>query len=917
MNNSASGREVAEKFLSTNRHLFDLLSMVEHPAWCFVIDTGQVLLGNTAAAAIELMTGVNWFDHIIDQDRQLIGDIASGPSQERILKVEIKFREVASAFNIRFRVCSDAGQLPDSLPVAIAIASPVAEQASVTSVRTASSRFKSLVENLPLSVFHKDGKGRIIFANERFCDEAGLPLDQLIGKTDADLFEGERAKKYQKDDQWVMRTRQSLRDVEAHPADERVFVETIKAPITDDQGKLIGVQGMFWDVTDRKLAEEALRQAKEIAEAANQAKSEFLANVSHEIRTPMNGIIGMTDLLLDTVEDAGDREYLKLIQFSADSLLSLINNILDFSKIEAGKVELEAQRFDLRECIGDTLRSLGLRAHDKGLELFAYFSVDTPTEIIGDLVRLRQIVVNLVSNAIKFTSDGQVELSICTEPITRGIDTADNLVRLNFAVTDSGIGIPADKQKRIFEEFEQADASTTRQYGGTGLGLAISSRLVGLMGGVLSVNSEPGQGTTFDFSIDVEVDSRPLSSESTSQGLAGKLALFVLKSPALGKNFVRRLSQLGMHAIAVDSVRAAMDSLVSYTSSGQPFDLVFTDIQLDDGDAVKLAKKIRNNDRLKSIRIVFLANTNSENVKDARASLGIDHQLLKPVKDNDLSKCINLLIDGADEGNSVEHRSAESFVVAKECLNILVAEDNKVNQKLMSALLVRAGHKAVVAENGIVAVKLFQDRPFDLILMDVQMPEMDGFDATYEIRKLQADSGSRIPIVALTAHASPADRNRCLAAGMDEYLSKPVRAKNLNEMIDRMTGRDTTVSHAKTDDSRPRVKVVDWAAAFETVGGDQDLLKELMNVFVKDRDSLVGDLKQAIESKNIKEVRLGAHSLRGSLRHLGVATASRLAGAIEELASADAKLDGVEPLFRDFSQSVEDAVIEIKKFLGQ
>jgi signal transduction histidine kinase len=261
------------------------------------------------------------------------------------------------------------------------------------------------------------------------------------------LFEAERAKKYQKDDQWVMRTRQSLRDIEAHPLDERVFVETTKAPITGDDGKLIGVQGMFWDVTDRKLAEEALRQAKEIAEAASQAKSDFLANVSHEIRTPMNGIIGMTDLLLNTIEDPSDREHLKLIQLSADSLLSLINNILDFSKIESGKIELESQRFDLRECIGDTLRSLGLRAHDKGLELFACFSKDTPTEIIGDVVRLRQIIVNLVSNAIKFTSQGQVELSVCNQPITRGIGEADNLVRLSFAVTDSGF---RQKNKKEF-----------------------------------------------------------------------------------------------------------------------------------------------------------------------------------------------------------------------------------------------------------------------------------------------------------------------------------------------------------------------------------------------------------------------------------------------------------------------------------
>lgn len=918
MNNSSNGQDQAKKFLNTNRYLFDLLNMVEQPAWCFDVDTGLILLGNTAAAAIELMTGGNWFDRTTEQGRRQLGDVTSWQLPERTLKIEIRCYETTLPFNIRFRLCENNERLPDDPNVVIAIASPASESEGAHSVATSFSRFKSLAENLPLSVFHKDRQGRIVFANGKFCEATGLSLGQLIGKTDSDLFESERAKKYQRDDQWVMRTRKSLRDVEAHPSDERVFVETTKAPITGDDGKLIGVQGMFWDVTDRKLAEEALRQAKEIAEAASQAKSEFLANVSHEIRTPMNGIIGMTDLLLNTIEDSGDREHLKLIQLSADSLLSLINNILDFSKIESGKIELESQRFDLRECIGDTLRSLGLRAHDKGLELFAHFSQDTPREIIGDVVRLRQIIVNLVSNAIKFTCDGQVELSVRNQPITRGIGEADNLVRLSFAVTDSGVGIPPEKQKRIFEEFEQADTSTTRQYGGTGLGLAISSRLVALMGGDLNVTSQPGQGTTFDFSIDVEVDSRHVDFESATRGLAGKRVLCVLKSPSLGRNFVRRISQLGMHAIAVDSVRSATESLNSYARKSQPFDLVFTDIELDDGDAVALGKQIRQSDRCSDARIVFLVNTNSKNLKAARASLGVDDQLLKPVKDSDLISCLNLLVNPSTGGSvQTEQPSSDAFSVSQERLNILVAEDNAVNQKLMSALLVRAGHKPVIAENGLVAVELFQSHSFDLILMDVQMPEMDGFDATYEIRKLQAESGNRIPIVALTAHASPADRNQCLAAGMDEYLSKPVRAKTLNEMIDRMTGRDTTVNRSQPEESQSEIQVVDWSAAFETVGGDQELLKELMAVFVRDRENLIGDLKQAIDLRNLKEVRLGAHSLRGSLRHLGVTTSSRIAGAIEDLVSADPQLGGVEQLFNDFKKSVADAVVEIEKFLSR
>ena len=351
------------------------------------------------------------------------------------------------------------------------------------------------------------------------------------------------------------------------------------------------------------------------------------------------------------------------------------------------------------------------------------------------------------------------------------------------------------------------------------------------MGGVLSVTSELGQGTTFDFSVDVEVDSRPIDFDSDKKSLAGRRALVVVKSQPLGDNFVQRLDQHGIYAVHEISIAAAIDALNMHSANGQPLELVLTDIQLEDGDAVKLAQQIRQTEQFARLPIVFLANTNSKNIKDARASLGIDHQLLKPVKDSDLISCIDLLLNGSDGyGEQSEQRLSDPFVIPNACLNILVAEDNKVNQKLMTALLSRAGHNPVLAENGLEVVKRYQSDPFDLIFMDVQMPEMDGFDATYEIRKLQADSGNRTPIVALTAHASPADRNRCLAAGMDEYLSKPVRADTLYEMIERLTGNNTTISQAKSEVQPANVKVVDWAAAFETVGGDRELLKELIKM---------------------------------------------------------------------------------------
>ena len=919
MTDSHTNAGLALEFQKNHRHMFDLLSMIEQPAWCFHSPTGEVLLANSAAATNALLPATNWFEKIAAEDLHLVTSIADWSQLERTLKLRLNMASELSYYTVRLRTCSasDQGRTSDT---AIAIASP-ADKNINDRQRSKSARFKSLVDNLPVSVIHKDVEGRVVFANRQYFETSGVAsMAPILGRTDADMFAPEFAAKFRTDDIWVMQTRQTFRDVEAHPSREHVFVETIKAPLLDDDGKLLGVQCIFWDVTDRKLAEEALRQAKEIAEAGSQAKSDFLANMSHEIRTPMNGIIGLTDLMLATSKNPNDREHLELVQISAESLLALINNILDFSKIEAGKIELEHRRFDLRESLGDTLRSLGLRAHDKGLELFCSFSPDSPVEIIGDLVRLRQIIVNLVANAIKFTETGHVELSVVRDRTTRPEGEDKSLVRLNFSVTDTGVGIPEDKQKRIFEEFEQADSSTTRNYGGTGLGLAISSRLVGLMGGVLEVESQPRFGTTFSFSIDVQVDGRPVAKPVEGVPLADCRALVVTKSIALGDNFQQRLQHRGVFSEVVNSGKEAIEKFETYCTAATPFNIMLTDIELPDQSAFSIVEKIRKHDQGRELAVVFLANTKTGDITESRAALGIEQQLIKPVKDSDLFECIVSLCDSCTESPpEMEGVGIDSIEVVAEdleaSLRVLVAEDNLVNQALMKALLRRAGHEPVVANNGIEAVKLFGSDSFDIILMDVQMPEMDGYDATYEILKLQADSGRRVPIIALTAHASPADRSRCLAAGMDEYLAKPIRAQSLYAMIDRLTGHHTTVNIEKAK-TKTTVSAIDWKAAFETVGGDEGLLKELLRVFVGDQAKLVEELKAAIESGNAREVRLSAHSFRGSLRHLGVIEASRFAGRIEDKAVADPSLGGAIELFKQFKSSIDVAVDEINRFLA-
>lgn len=917
MADSTAGAGLASEFQKQHRHLFDLLCMIEQPAWCFDIPSGEVLVANSEAATISLIPSTNWFDRIDPQDLKLVTRIADWSQHERVLKLRMKVADQYIQHTVRLRAC-----VPDAdsnvSTTAIAIASQASKSSTARQLER-SARFKSLVDNLPVSVIHKDVDGRVVFANRRYFESAGLAsMAPLIGQTDADMFAPEFAAKFQKDDQWVMRTRQTFRDVESHPSSKHVFVETIKAPLLDNDGKLIGVQCIFWDVTDRKLAEEALRQAKEIAEAASRAKSDFLANMSHEIRTPMNGIIGLTDLMLATSKNPDDREHLELVQISAESLLSLINNILDFSKIESGKIELEHRRFDLRESLGDTLRSLGLRAHDKGLELFCSFCPDTPVEIIGDVVRLRQVVVNLVSNAIKFTETGHVKLSVVRDRTTRPEGENKSLVRLIFSVTDTGVGIPPEKQKRIFEEFEQADTSTTRNYGGTGLGLAISSRLVGLMGGVLEVESQPRFGSTFSFSIDAQVDGRPVAKPVDELvRLTGCNVLVVTKSIPLGDNFLMRLENRGVTATIVNSGKAAIEKFEQHCDAGHPFDVMLTDIELPDQSACSLVERVRLHERGEELAVVFLANSNTRDISQSRAKLGIDQQLLKPVKDSDLFECIGSLCDsgGEETTTSVQSGTDEFEVQSQNRLRVLVAEDNAVNQTLMKALMLRAGYDPVVANNGIEAVELFAKETFDIILMDVQMPEMDGFDATYEILKLQSDNGNRVPIIALTAHASPADRSRCLAAGMDEYLAKPIRAPALYALIDRLTGHHTTVNEAKPK-KKAAASSIDWKAAYETVGGDEGLLKELLRVFVGDQAKLVQELEFAIKSGNQREVRLSAHSFRGSLRHLGVIDASQVAGRIEDAAAADPNLAGVDKLFEQFKSIVDGAVKEINSFLG-
>ena len=731
-----------------------------------------------------------------------------------------------------------------------------------------------------------------------FCELSGHTLEEIIGHTDHDLYPAELADKYRANDLEVMNTGKTFEAIEENEAEQgRIYARVIKSALYNVHGKVSGVQIVFWDITEQKrnelkVAEQqnSLREARDIAEAANRSKSEFLANMSHEIRTPMNGIIGASELMLKSQLDPTQNEYMNMINRSAETLLRILNDILDFSKIEAGKLDLESIPFSIRDSLGETMKLMATRAAEKNLELAYHISDEIPPGLVGDPGRLRQIIVNLVGNAIKFTDEGEVIVGV------KSSARDDGDIMLQFDVTDTGMGIPEEKRRKIFEEFGQADSSTTREFGGTGLGLSICQRLVQLMDGEIWVESAMNKGSSFRFTarFGIKKDFQSMQFKSPPSLRCMKV-LVVDDNETNRRIYDEMLRSWDLDPKTVEGGPEALDIL---RGCEPEFNFIILDAMMPKMDGFETAAKIRELPGYQDIPLLMLSSAGfPEQSRQARFS-GIDRCLTKPVKQSDLFRDITRLLGVAtsaardDENPTSEHCKP---------LRILLAEDGLVNQRVATDLLKDHDHEIVVARNGREAVDLSAESDFDLILMDIHMPELDGYKATHNIRRREQEQGnSRIPIVALTANAMKGDREKCLAAGMDDYISKPIRAGELYATVARNApsnpigpqlakqasapARAPTV--VSTDDSLP----YDRDKALEAVAGSTDLLGAIVEAFYEETGDLIPVIPQSLADGDAELLQRTAHTLKSSCAALG-AEAARTAAYDLEMVGKSGELD--------------------------
>ncbi len=770
-------------------------------------------------------------------------------------------------------------------------------------VRQTEAQFRSAFDDAAVGMSLLTLDGKFLRVNRSVCDLVGYPEAELLGRTFRDITHPDDAPG---DRELVARAlageittyRREKRYL--HKAGHHVWVQVCVTYVAGADGTPHHVISQAQDITDRKRAEEAMRQAQLAAEAANRAKSEFLANMSHEIRTPMNGVLGMTDLLLNTELTADQRESLGMVKSSADALLTVINDILDFSKIEAGKMDLDPVPFSLRDQVGDALKALAPRAHAKGLELACDIPETVPDLVVGDPGRLRQVLTNLAGNAVKFTAAGEVVVR--AELVSDPADAEG--VRLRFAVADTGIGIPADKLDAVFDPFTQADGSTTRKYGGTGLGLTISSRLVSLMGGKVWAESELGKGSTFWFETRFErARGSIVRTVAPPVDLRGVPVLVVDDNATNRRVLTDTVRQWGAAPVWAESGREALAELRRAAAAAEPYRLVLLDGMMPGMDGFEVAAQIGREPTLAGAAVLLLTSADRPGDAARCRDLGVASYLVKPVKPAELNRAISAALAVASAPAASPTDRTPLPRPAGRTLRVLLAEDNVVNQRVAVRLLEASGHAVTVANHGGEALEALAAVPFDLVLMDVQMPEVDGFEATRSIREREAGTGRRTKIVAMTAHAMKGDRELCLAAGMDDYVSKPVQKGELARVLAWAAGAAATA--APGADLPP---ALDRRTALKQLGGDEELFAEIAGLFVADAPGLLDAIRAGVEAGDADAVKRAAHTLKGSSGCVGGTHVAAAAARLEALGAAADLSDAAAP--------VETLSSELTRLLG-
>jgi PAS domain S-box-containing protein len=833
------------------------------------------------------------------EDRTAVDAAYSGSLREGRDTYEIEHRVVRKSGEIRHvhEKCEHFRDAAGRIIRSVGMVHDVTERKQAeAALRESELSYRQMLDSIPGMVFTTRSDGFCDYQSQQWVDFTGVPMSEHLGDGWTKLLHpDDRPRAFSA---W----RNAVEERAPYDLEYRVrrqdgeyeWFKVRGRPISNEAGEIVRWFGTALNIDRLVRTQKELRQAKTTAEAATRAKSEFLANMSHEIRTPMNAIIGMTELTLDTPLSRQQREYLEMVQSSAESLLKVINDILDFSKIEAGLLEFEAAAFNLRDLVGKTAHILAVRAHQKGLELGFRIDPATPDTLVGDAGRLRQVLINLIGNAVKFTEQGEILLQV--EVVTA---EEDGKCHLRFAVSDTGIGIPADKMNLLFRHFSQIDSSAARRFAGTGLGLAISRQIVEGMGGTILAHSVEGEGSTFSFTVAFALpqQSATVPALRPQPNLEGMRVLIIDDNETNQRILTEMLASWGMAPDVAAGGREGIERLRTAATAGKPFRLLLLDERMPEMDGFAVAEEIRSDANLPELNIMMLSSGDVPAAATRCRQAGIATYLIKPLRQSEL---FDTLMETFGRQTIQEPETppaaADHPSLASGAPRILLAEDNRINQALARTLLEKRGWTVQTAANGNEAVAAWRKGGIDLILMDVQMPEVDGFQATRLIRQEERTLGERTPIIGLTAHAMKGDREECLEAGMDDYVPKPVRAEALYATVEHwMTGGGGAPG-------------INLSAALQTVNGDRDFLAGLAVQFTRDYPPSRENLQAALDRQDLQQVEGIAHSLKSVVGIFGANKAAELLQKLEDAAERQG--------LRELEYLVPQVLMEMEKVMG-